>query len=147
MKKIIVCLTAALMALMPMTVKAEEIPRPVYADITVSEYEGYLLERILWAEANDQSFEGQKAVIEVIFNRVRSKDWPDTIEGVLSQKSQFSTWKDRNRVTPTEIQSDVISEVLRETETVIPGDYVYFSTKKHKWMHDCFKIEDHYFGR
>lgn len=146
MKKIITLFFAAAIVLTPMTARAEE-PQPVYADASVSEYEGDLLERILWAEANDQSFDGQKAVVEVIFNRLRSPEWPDTIEGVLSQKGQFATWKSRNKVRPTEVQSDVISEVLRETETVIPADYVYFSTKKHGWMHDCFKIEDHWFGR
>lgn len=146
MKKIITLFFAAAIVLTPMTARAEE-PQPVYADVSVSEYEGDLLERILWAEANDQSFDGQKTVVEVIFNRLRSPEWPDTIEGVLSQKGQFATWKSRNKVRPTEVQSDVISEVLRETETVIPADYVYFSTKKHGWMHDCFKIEDHWFGR
>lgn len=146
MKKIITLFFAAAIVLTPMTARAEE-PQPVYADVSVSEYEGDLLERILWAEANDQSFDGQKAVVEVIFNRLRSPEWPNTIEGVLSQKGQFATWKSRNKVRPTEVQSDVISEVLRETETVIPADYVYFSTKKHGWMHDCFKIEDHWFGR
>lgn len=146
MKKIITLFFAAAIVLTPMTARAEE-PQPVYADVSVSEYEGDLLERILWAEANDQSFDGQKAVIEVIFNRLRSPEWPNTIEGVLSQRGQFATWKSRNKVRPTETQSDVISEVLRETETVIPADYVYFSTKKHGWMHDCFKIEDHWFGR
>lgn len=146
MKKIITLFFAAAIVLTPMTARAEE-PQPVYADVSVSEYEGDLLERILWAEANDQSFDGQKAVVEVIFNRLRSPEWPNTVEGVLSQKGQFATWKSRNKVRPTEVQSDVISEVLRETETVIPADYVYFSTKKHGWMHDCFKIEDHWFGR
>ena len=146
MKKIITLFFAAAIVLIPMTARAEE-PQPLYADVSVSEYEGDLLERILWAEANDQSFDGQKAVVEVVFNRLRSPEWPDTIEGVLSQKGQFATWKSRNKVRPTELQSDVISEVLRETETVIPADYVYFSTKKHGWMHDCFKIEDHWFGR
>lgn len=146
MKKIITLFFAAAIALTPITARAED-SQPVYADVSVSEYEGDLLERILWAEANDQSFDGQKAVVEVIFNRLRSPEWPNTIEGVLSQKGQFATWKSRNKVRPTEVQSDVISEVLRETESVIPADYVYFSTKKHGWMHDCFKIEDHWFGR
>ena len=108
----------------------DEADSTVYSDITVSEEDGELLAKILWAEANNQSFEGQKAVIEVIFNRVRSNAWPDTIEGVLSQKGQFATWKARNKVTPTEVQYDAISEVLRETQTVLPStDYVYFDTK------------------
>ena len=128
-------------------IEVQDELQPFYAGVTVSEYEQDLLERILWAEANDQSFNGQKAVIEVIFNRLRSPEWPNTIEGVLSQKGQFSTWRSRNKVRPTETQSDVISEVLSETEPVIPGDYVFFATRKHKWMHDCFRIEGHYFGR
>ena len=127
--------------------ESTETAPAVYEAITVSEEEGKLLEAILWAEANNQCFEGQKAVIEVIFNRVLSDEWPDTITEVLSQKGQFATWKYRNKVKPTEVQSDVISEVLRETETVLPSmEYVYFDTKgvngkKH------IRIQDHVFGR
>lgn len=120
---------------------------PIYGEIKLTEEDAYLLERILWAEANNQCFEGQKAVIEVIFNRVLSPNWPDTIYGVLSQKGQFATWKSRNKVTPTEVQSDVISEVLRETKTVLPSlDYVYFDRKGVNGR-DHIRIEDHAFGR
>lgn len=128
-------------------IELNEDPIPVYAGITLTEYEGDLLERILWAEANNQSFEGQKAVIEVIFNRLRSEEWPDTIEGVLSQKGQFATWKNRNKVTPTEVQSDVISDVLRETETVLPDTtYVYFDTKGRNGKAHI-RIGGHVFGK
>lgn len=125
----------------------DEEPRKVYEAITVSPEDGKLLEAILWAEANNQCFEGQKAVIEVIFNRVLSPDWPDTIYDVLSQKGQFATWKYRNRVKPTQVQADAISEVLRETETVLPDTtYVYFDTKgKNGKAH--IRIQDHVFGR
>lgn len=119
----------------------------VYKDIVVSEEDGRLLEAILWAEANNQSFEGQKAVIEVIFNRVLSDEWPDTIYDVLSQKGQFATWKSRNKVKPTEVQSDVISDVLRETETVLPDTtYVYFDRRGVNGK-DHVTIQDHVFGR
>lgn len=119
----------------------------VYKDIVVSEEDGKLLEAILWAEANNQSFEGQKAVIEVIFNRVLSDEWPDTIYDVLSQKGQFATWKSRNKVKPTEVQSDVISDVLRETETVLPDTtYVYFDRRGVNGKNHV-RIQDHVFGR
>lgn len=119
----------------------------VYEAISVSEEDGRLLEAILWAEANNQSFEGQKAVIEVIFNRVLSDEWPDTIYDVLSQKGQFATWKARNKVKPTQVQSDVISEVLRETKTVLPSmDYVYFDTRGVNGKAHV-RIQDHVFGR
>lgn len=119
----------------------------VYEEITVSEEDGKLLEAILWAEANNQSFEGQKAVIEVIFNRVLSDEWPDTIYDVLSQKGQFATWKSRNKVKPTEVQSDVISDVLRETETVLPDtSYVFFDRRGVNGKNHV-RIQDHVFGR
>lgn len=120
---------------------------PVYKAITVSEDDAVLLEQIIWAEANNQCFKGQKACLEVIFNRVLSDEWPDTIYDVLSQRGQFATWKSRGKAKPTEVQSDVISEVLRETETVLPDtSYVFFDTKG-KNGRDHVKIQDHVFGR
>lgn len=120
---------------------------PVYKDIQVSEEDAVLLEQIIWAEANNQNFKGQKACCEVIFNRVLSDEWPDTIYDVLSQRGQFVTWKNRGKAKPTEVQSDVISEVLRETETVLPDtSYVYFDTKG-KNGRDHVRIQDHAFGR
>lgn len=120
---------------------------PVYKDIEVSEEDAVLLEQIIWAEANNQRFDGQRAVLEVIFNRVLSPEWPDTIYDVLSQRGQFATWKSRGRAKPTQVQSDVISEVLRETETVLPDtSYVYFDTKG-KNGRDHVRIQDHAFGR
>lgn len=120
---------------------------PVYGDIHITEAEGELLARILWAEANNQNFTGQKACIEVVFNRLRSSEWPNTIEGVLSQRGQFATWKSRNRVHPTEVQYDAISEVLRETETVLPDtSYVYFDTKGVNGKNHI-RIQGHVFGR
>lgn len=127
--------------------KADAEPAPVYGDIHITEAEGELIAHILWAEANNQCFEGQKACVEVIFNRLRSPKWPDTIEGVLSQRKQFATWKSRNSVHPTEVQYDAISEVLRETQTVLPDTtYVYFDTKGVNGSGHV-RIQGHVFGR
>lgn len=131
----------------PIEVSEKTDKPPVYKAITVSEDDAVLLEQIIWAEANNQDFKGQKACCEVIFNRVLSDEWPDTIYDVLSQKGQFVTWKSRGKAKPTEVQSDVISEVLRETETVLPDtSYVYFDTKGVNGR-DHVKIQDHVFGR
>lgn len=149
MKRVVLFLVMAIaVALAPLCAMADEPePQPVYAGVAVTDEEMVLLQQIIWAEANNQRFEGQKAVCEVIFNRLQSPAWPDTIEGVLSQRGQFATWKGRHRAHPTETQADVIREVLAETETVIPQDYVFFATGRYRWMHDCFKLQDHWFGR
>lgn len=123
-----------------------EIERRVYAGITVTEEENRLLQAIIWAEANNQSFDGQKAVLEVIFNRLRSPEWPDTIVGVLSQRGQFATWKYRDKVHPDPVQAEVIESVLQETSTVLPStSYVYFDTRGRNGKNKI-KLQDHWFG-
>ena len=119
----------------------------VYEAISLSDDDKQLLAAILWAEANNQKAEGQKACVEVVFNRILSQDWPDDLYSVLSQKGQFATWKARNKVKPTQEQFDAIEAVLAETETVLPSTaYVYFDTRGRNGK-DHVRLQDHYFGR
>ena len=55
-----------------------------------NESELYWLARIISAESRGEPLRGQIAVGNVILNRVRSKDFPNTIYGVIFQKNQFS---------------------------------------------------------
>ena len=119
-----------------------------YSSITISDSEMEELKRIVAAEAQTQSMEGREAVVEVIFNRVLSPEYPDSVHGVLSQKGQFATWKLRNAswVVP-DAATAAIERVMSEGRTVLPDtSYVYFDTKgtngrKH------IKIGAHYFGK
>ena len=52
-----------------------------------------LLSRIIFAEAGNQSIEGQIAVGATILNRVASEIYPNTIRDVITQKGQFSSVK------------------------------------------------------
>ena len=61
----------------------------------------FWLSRVIYRESGNQSLEGQMAVGNVVLNRVADPAFPDTVEGVLAQKNQFSTYK---------------SGVLRKTE-------------------------------
>jgi len=126
----------------------EKKPESVYSGITMTAEEGALLKRVLAAEAQQECFEGQKAVVEVVFNRVLSPNWPNTVYGVLTQKGQFAGYRLRNAsyVKPSEVQDDAISEVLAETSTVLPSKkYVYFDTTAHNGSKHV-KIQHHYFG-
>jgi hypothetical protein len=49
-----------------------------------------LLASIIYCEAGNQSRAGKVAVGCVVMNRKRSKSFPNTIEGVIRQKGQFS---------------------------------------------------------
>ena len=119
-----------------------------YTDIIdgLSEDEKALLKRITWAEANNQSIDGQRAVIEVIFNRILSEEWPDDLTGVLSQRGQFATWKYRNRVKPDGNQDAALALVYTQPPILPSIDYVYFDTRGRNGR-DHIKLQDHYFGR
>lgn len=98
-------------------------------NILLNESEKDLLARIVMLESGNQSDKGQQAVVEVIFNRIYSDEWPDTLYDVLSQKRQFSTWKNRNskRAIPTEQVKRNIELVLSGKTDILPMDTVYFS--------------------
>ena len=130
-------------------VNAENIP--VYAGISMTDSDTQLLRSILALEANaaTEGFEGQKAVVEVIFNRVLSPKWPNTVSDVIYQRGQFATVKYLRKPynTPGEAEDDAISAVLRETETVLPStDYVYFSRGKSNGK-AFVKLNHHWFSR
>lgn len=113
----------------------------------LTEYEKDLICRIAFREAGNQCEEGQRAVMEVILNRVESDVWPDTVEGVLSQPHQFSTWSGRNRVSEEHIEDmeEILDKVYTE-EPVLSDNYVYFNSLSNPQMNNRIKIQDHWFG-
>lgn len=52
----------------------------------------FWLSRVIYRESGNQTMEGQMAVGNVILNRIADPIFPDTVEGVLAQKNQFSTY-------------------------------------------------------
>lgn len=128
---------------------ANDTKQHEYSSITISDSEMEELKRIVAAEAQTQSMEGREAVVEVIFNRVLSPEYPNTVHGVLSQSGQFSTWSMRNAswVVPDAAVAP-IEWVLENGRTVLPDtSYVYFSRGKSKYGKDWIRIQDHVFGR
>ena len=129
--------------------EAKSVNEHEYSSISISDSEMEELKAIVAAEAQTQSMEGRKAVVEVIFNRVLSLEYPNTVHGVLSQRGQFSTWSMRNAswVTPDAAVAP-IEQVLSEGRTVLPStNYLYFSRGKSKYGTDWIKIQDHWFGK
>ena len=130
---------------------ATETAETVYGGISISEDEFKLLRSILALEADydTEGHDGQKAVVEVIFNRVLSDKWPDTVEDVIYQRGQFATVRYLKKPynLPGEHEDDAISAVLRETETVLPDTrYVFFDTKGVNGKAHV-RINHHVFGR
>ena len=72
-------------------------------------------------EARNQSLAGQIAVAQVVLNRVRSKDYPDTICEVIQQGPTYENWK--GNVLPVRNQChfswwcDGMSDIPQDKET------------------------------
>lgn len=112
---------------------------------SLTEDEKYLIYQIDFAEAGNQTMDGQRAVIEVILNRVLSDEFPNTVEGVLSQSGQFSTWRLRNSVTHNEQQEEALRLVYTEAP-VLNTNYIMFSVGKNSYGRNYVKIDDQWFG-
>lgn len=62
-----------------------------YSPILASDFGDLdLLAALVWAEAGDQDFIGQRIVADCVLNRVRSAEWPNSVEAVIYQPGQFS---------------------------------------------------------
>lgn len=102
---------------------AEPEPEPRYEEITAEERE--LLARVVYAESNTETLEGQIAVAQVVLNRVRSESFPDTVSEVIYQERQFSTAPILGSVVPNEANYEAVDAAF-ETE-VVPYEVLYFS--------------------
>jgi len=121
-----------------------------YAGIinSLTPYDKELICRISYLEAGNQCIEGQRAVIEVILNRVVSPKWPNTVEGVLSAPRQFTTWKSKDKVSVEQIaqMNNVLNIVSCSNDTVLPDiNYVYFNNKSNSKSN--IKIQGHWFWK
>ena len=116
----------------------DQVPEPApvrnerYAAIEISEAEIEELAQVTFAEAGNQSAEGQQAVVEVILNRVLHPAFPDTVHDVLHQDEhtkvpQFSTVYSIGRVEPNAMQYAAIEAALYGTP-ILDTDVVFFST-------------------
>ena len=118
---------------------------PYYEQIleTASDEDMYILGCVIRAEAGNQSFLGQKAVAEVVLNRVMSPKFPNTIKEVVYQKGQFSTASVLTKYPPTDMQYEVIEAVFQESEPSLPSDVFFFATYPFREVYE--QIGDHYF--
>lgn len=97
-----------------------------YSSIDLSEEDIDLLARIIWLEARGESFEGQQAVAEVVFNRMLSEYFPDTLHEVIYEKNQFTTARNVHNADPGSTQYMAIEAALNGPN-ILPLDVVFFS--------------------
>lgn len=101
------------------------------------------------AEAGNQDIKGKRLVADVILNRVESPRFPDTIEGVISQKYQFTTFWDGSMDAITEPSEETFQAVNMELCGERLDDEILFFTAGdyNTYCIPAYKYQDHYFGK
>lgn len=61
-------------------------------ELSWSKYDEYRATRMAMAEAESEDTEGKALVILVIYNRVKSGKFPNTVAGVISQENAFTSY-------------------------------------------------------
>lgn len=107
-------------------------PSPIRADsrypqIHLTAEEQMLLARVVWVEARGESFEGQQAVAEIVFNRLCSDAFPDNLHDVIYGEGQFRSVPYLEDAEPYQTQYDAIEKALYGPY-VLPEDVFYFAT-------------------
>lgn len=94
------------------------------------------LARAVYAEARGEPYKGQVAVAAVILNRVESKQFPDTIKGVIFEKNAFTAVQDNQIwLTPNDTAYRAALDAIRGWDPS-KGSLYYFnpSTATSQWI-------------
>lgn len=133
--------------------------KPEYAynlvEFTITDSDYYWLIRIVEAEAGNQDTIGKILVANVIFNRVRSSRFANTVEDVIFQNSgrtyQFSPVKSGKiyNVTPSQHTIDCVGKAMAGEDYSDGALYFTMRTSSNSWfnreLNFLFKHGDHYF--
>jgi N-acetylmuramoyl-L-alanine amidase len=105
-----------------------------------------LLALVTVAEAEGESEYGKRLVIDTVLNRVDDPRFPNTIQGVVYQKNQFtSMWN--GRVDRCVVTDDVRQLVLEELESRTNSDVIFFQMYNYSpYGTAMFKEGCHYFS-
>lgn len=107
------------------TVKPTEKP----SSAKYSESEIYLVAQVVYLEGRGGTTEGYKAIAGVILNRINSSSFPNTVEGVIFQKNQFTVARDEEKLRAQKPSSKIINAVdavFNGGDNPLPKDVLFF---------------------
>ncbi|MCK8060542.1 MULTISPECIES: stalk domain-containing protein [unclassified Fusibacter] len=124
------------------------IPEELTGEAPIDEKELEWLARMVSVEARDGSVIKKIAVANVILNRVKSDQFPDTVYDVIMQKGQFppAHWTSFPGIEPDEVSIEAATRALYGENNV--ETCLYFNLKPFSWkpQSDFYKeIEGDYF--
>ena len=106
-----------------------------------------LLALCIEAEAGNQDLKGKRLVCDVILNRVDSDRFPDTIEGVITEKYHFSTYWNGAFDRIKEPSESTFEAIRLELDERIDNKILFFTAQGYsKYCVPAYKHGAHYFG-
>ena len=97
-----------------------------YPGLELTDAEIKLMADLIFMEAQSEPFEGQQAVAEVIFNRLKSGNFQSSINSIIYAKDQFAAVKNLYLAKPTDTQYKAIERALNGPY-VLPVDVVFYA--------------------
>lgn len=93
----------------------------------------YLVAQLVHQEAKYTSKDGLIAVANVVYNRLRSSKFPNSLEGVVFDDGQFSpaeNEKSLRAVRPSSGAVDAVLEIFARGKTILPKNVLYFRASR-----------------
>lgn len=107
---------------------------PIYYEMYFTEDDVNAVAKMLWGEARGCSRDNQVKCVWVVLNRVDDERFPDTIQGVLSQPSQFHGYSESYPVTDElyDVAFEVLTRWSYEKQGVpvrreLPSSFLWFT--------------------
>lgn len=97
-----------------------------YPGLELTDAEIKMMADLIFMEAQSEPFEGQQAVAEVIFNRLKSGNFQSSINSIIYAKDQFAAVKNLYLAKPTDTQYKAIERALNGPY-VLPEDVVFYA--------------------
>lgn len=96
------------------------------------------MERAMYFESNRSSRDGMVAVGSVVMNRVTSRDFPNSVCGVVGQKGQFASGIMSRRMDARSAPRirEAARSVLRGERHPMIGNAMFFHTAGHRFPYD-----------
>ena len=105
-----------------------------------------LMAKVVEAEAGNQGLDGKRLVVDVILNRVRDEEFPDTIVDVIYQKNAFGVISN-GMYEKVEVSEETWTAINMELERISFQELFYFcNTGFHEYGTPWGKVGDHYFN-
>ena len=116
------------------------VAEEIQPELTLSDEDKELIARLVHAEAGGEDMLGKRLIVDVILNRMELKSFPDTVKGVIFEKSQFT------KPSKSYTEDDMLAVELELLKRV-DHNVVYFrSGHFHKCGVRLYQHGNHYFS-